>query len=66
MRADITSNSDLDEINKFRKQMGLNPLVRKTRYCIKPGCARKFESFQSNHRMCMQCRFSLERSGIKS
>lgn len=46
---------DLDEINFFRRTVGLNPIIRKDVFCI--GCRRKFKSQDyPRQRMCNLCR----------
>lgn len=41
------------EIDKIRKQLGLEPLKTTTRKCLR--CEKSFKSYGYNNRMCMDC-----------
>ena len=47
---DLSSQKTVDEINKFRLSMGMGPVVRKTRECLR--CGKVFESQGRGHRTC--------------
>jgi len=52
-RASETKATD-EEVNKFRKLHGLEPLRRREKDCLK--CGQKFESQGPYMRMCQSCR----------
>lgn len=41
---------NFEEVNKFRKSLGIRKLVRKERNCLR--CEKKFVSTGPGHRMC--------------
>lgn len=46
--------NDLNEINKFRKRMGLEPIVEKQRKCLY--CGKQFSSQGVGMRICSDCK----------
>ncbi len=43
-------HKELNRVNRFRKKMGLLPVVKKIRRCLT--CDRKFMSLCVGHRLC--------------
>ena len=50
----FANTRDLEEINEFRKELGMESMKIKLKKCIK--CSKKFESEGNHNRMCDVCR----------
>lgn len=50
----LKEHNQLITINSFRKSHGLEPIIQKTRNCLK--CNIEFDSQGQSNRMCYKCK----------